>query len=329
LDVLDENRFCPRARTIGVPPADYRRSVRCLSTTTSAGRQRERPPPTEDRGVRGSTVQCLRVTTRELFNMQERHTPTLLETALQHDRRVTLVVLVAIPLASWAWIAVMARDMYGTMSGASAWMMTTVWDWPHILLLWAMWTVMMTAMMLPTATPLILLYAAAARSNAETGSPARRVYALAAGYVLVWCAFSVLATALQRILASALVLTPMMETSTPVAGAIVVAVAGAYQLTPLKRACLRACRSPLAFMVQQSRGGTAGAFRLGISHGAYCLGCCWALMLILFAGGVMNLAVIITITVWVLVEKIAPFGEQTPTASGVALLAIAVWMGIG
>jgi predicted metal-binding membrane protein len=260
--------------------------------------------------------------------MQERHTPTLLETALQHDRRVMLIVLVAIPLASWTWIALMARDMYGTMRGASAWMMTSVWDWPHILLLWVMWAVMMTAMMLPTATPLILLYAAAARRNGETGSPARRVYALAAGYVVVWSLFSVLATALQRILASTRVLTPMMEPATAVAGSVVLAIAGVYQLTPLKRACLRACRSPLGFMLQRWRSGVAGAFHLGVRHGAYCLGCCWALMLILFAGGVMNLVVIVTLTIWVVVEKIAPFGEQTAAASGVVLLAIAVWMAV-
>lgn len=256
-----------------------------------------------------------------------RQTPTLLETALQHDRRVMLLVLVAIPLASWTWIVLMARDMYGSMAGVSAWTMTTVWDWPHLLLLWVMWAVMMTAMMLPTATPLILLYAAAARRNAEPGSPARRVYALAAGYVLIWTLFSVLATALQRILASALVLTPMME-ATPTAGAVVLATAGLYQLTPLKRACLRVCRSPLGFMVQRWRGGVAGAFRLGMEHGAHCLGCCWALMLILFAGGVMNVTIIITLTMWVLVEKVAPFGERTTTASGVALLAIAAWMGV-
>jgi predicted metal-binding membrane protein len=256
-------------------------------------------------------------------------TPTLLETALQHDRRVMLFVLVAIPLASWTWIVLMARDMYGTMDGASAWMMTSVWDWPHILVLWAMWAVMMTAMMLPTATPLILLYAAAARRNAEAGSAARRVYALAAGYVLMWALFSLMATALQRLLASARVLTPMMEPATPAAGAVVLAIAGLYQLTPLKRACLRACRSPLGFMLQRWRGGAAGAFRLGMDHGAYCLGCCWALMLILFAGGVMNLMIIITLTLWVLVEKIAPFGERTPTASGFALLAIALWMAVG
>jgi predicted metal-binding membrane protein len=103
-------------------------------------------------------------------------------------------------------------------------------------------------------------------------------------------------------------------------------IAGVYQLTPLKRACLRTCRSPLGFMMQRWRSGVAGAFRLGVGHGAYCLGCCWALMLILFAGGVMNLTVIVTLTMWVLVEKIAPFAEYTSIASGVGLLGMAVWM---
>jgi predicted metal-binding membrane protein len=212
------------------------------------------------------------------------------------------------------------------MLGSAAWMMTPTWDAPRVLLLWAMWAVMMTAMMLPTATPLILLYAAAARRNEEVDRPARDIYALAAGYLFVWALFSVMATTLQRLLASALLLTPMMEPATPVAGAVVLAIAGLYQLTPFKRACLRACRSPLGFMVQRWRGGAAGAFRLGMDHGAYCLGCCWALMLILFAGGVMNLVVIVAITAWVLVEKIAPFGDRTPTVSGIVLVAIAFWM---
>jgi predicted metal-binding membrane protein len=258
----------------------------------------------------------------------QRDTPTLLEAALHHDRAVILVVLIAIPLAAWIWIALMAQDMYGTMRGASAWMMTTEWDSAHIVMLWAMWAVMMTAMMLPTAAPLILLYAAAARKNAEPGSAAQRVYALAAGYVLVWSLFSVIATALQRFLASTGVLTPMMEPATSAAGAAVLAIAGLYQLTPLKRGCLHACRSPLGFMVQRWRGGAAGAFRLGLDHGIYCLGCCWALMLILFAGGVMNLVVIVTLTIWVAVEKIAPLGERTPIVSGVALLVVALWMGM-
>jgi predicted metal-binding membrane protein len=124
--------------------------------------------------------------------------PTPIETALQH-RGAVLVVLVAIPAAAWTWIALMARDMYGTMHGASAWMMSTAWDFPRIVLLWTMWAVMMTAMMLPTAAPLILLYAAALRLKTPTAAPGR-IYALTAGYVVVWALFSAGATALQRAL---------------------------------------------------------------------------------------------------------------------------------
>jgi predicted metal-binding membrane protein len=252
--------------------------------------------------------------------------PTLLEIALRREHRVTFSVLAAITIASWAWIAVMARDMYGSMLGASAWMMTAVWDGPRLILLWGMWAAMMTAMMLPTASPLILLYAASAHRTADPSSPARRIYALAAGYLLIWSLFSVVAVALQRVLSSALVLTPMMEPATPLAGGILLLVAAAYQLTGLKRACLRQCRSPLGFMVQRLRPGAAGAFRLGAQHGAYCLGCCWALMLILFAGGVMNLAVIVGLTAWVIVEKVGPFGRYSAVISGAALLALAMWM---
>jgi predicted metal-binding membrane protein len=149
---------------------------------------------------------------------------------------------------------------------------------------------------------------------------------MAAGYLLIWALFSVGATVLQRVLSSALVLTPMMEPATPMAAAAVLAIAGLYQLTPLKSACLRVCRSPLSYLLQHWRSGASGAFRLGLHNGAYCLGCCWALMLLLFVGGVMNLVVIVALTVWVLVEKFAPLGEQTARVSGVALVALAAWM---
>jgi predicted metal-binding membrane protein len=252
---------------------------------------------------------------------------TLLESALKHERVVTATLIILIPLACWTWIAVMARDMYGAMLGPSAWMMTTDWDVPHLLLLWAMWAVMMTAMMLPSAAPLVLLYAGALRTSGEA-RVGRKTYAMVAGYVFVWALFSGAATALQRVLSIVLVLTPMMEPATPGAAAVLLAIAGLYQLTPLKRACLRVCRSPLSYLLQHWRSGTFAAFRLGAQHGTYCLGCCWALMLLLFAGGVMNLVVIVVLTLWVLAEKFAPFGEQTARASGVALLAIALWAAI-
>ena len=253
---------------------------------------------------------------------------TLLEAALQHERALVFVLAV-VTLASWTWIVLMADDMYGTMLGASAWMMTADWDVAHLLLLWAMWAVMMTAMMLPSAAPFVLLYADAVRGKAGDGTGALAVYAVAAGYLLVWGAFSVAATVVQRLLSEAMVLTPMMESGTPVMTAAVLALAGVYQLTPLKRTCLRVCRSPLSYLLRHWRPGRLGALRMGIEHGAYCLGCCWALMLLLFAGGVMNVTVIVALTLWVIAEKYVPFGDWTARASGIALLALAASTAIG
>jgi predicted metal-binding membrane protein len=252
--------------------------------------------------------------------------PTQLEAVLKHERRTLAVVLVGIPLICWVWVIAMARDMYGSMTGASAWMMTSRWDAGHVLLLWAMWAAMMAGMMLPTATPVVLIYAGAARTQSERSSPARRIYALAMGYVAVWALFSVSATGLQRALATLLLLNPMMEPSTPTAAAALLIIAGVYQLLPVKQACLRVCRSPLALLASRWRGGVMGAFRMGAEHGIYCLGCCWALMLLLFAGGVMNLVVIAALTVWVAFEKLAPFGERSAKAGGVLLLAVAGWL---
>jgi predicted metal-binding membrane protein len=255
--------------------------------------------------------------------------PTAIESALRQPRRTLAIVLLGIPLACWLWILPMARDMYGSMTGLSAWMMTSSWDTTHVVLLWAMWAVMMAGMMIPTATPLVLLYAGAARGQSDDGSPAARIYALAAGYLFVWTAFSVAATALQRLLAIALALTPMMEPATPAVAGALLLVAGVYQLTPLKLACLRSCRSPMSLFNFRWRRGTAGAFRMGVDHGVHCLGCCWALMLLLFAGGVMNLTVILALTLWVGVEKLAPFGERTAGISGAILCVAGAWMMVG
>ena len=252
--------------------------------------------------------------------------PTLVETAFLNSRLTLVLVLVIVPLACWMWVMAMARDMYGAMTGAAAWMMTPVWDAPRLIVLWAMWAAMMAGVMLPSATPIVLLYAGAARNRPESDRPAGRIYALAGGYLLVWAVFSVGATLLQRLFAALLLLTPMMEPATPRAAAALLVVAGLYQLTPLKQACLRSCRSPIDLLGSRWRPGVAGAFQMGIEHGIYCLGCCWALMLLLFAGGVMNLAVILTLTAWVAVEKVAPFGQQSARVGGALLLGAAAWM---
>jgi predicted metal-binding membrane protein len=252
--------------------------------------------------------------------------PTRIETALADLRPALILILIVFPLGCWLWVAAMARDMYGPMTGASAWMMTVTWDTPRLLLLWAMWAAMMAGMMLPSATPMLLLYARTMRNRATEPHPARQIYAMAAGYLVVWIGFSLAATALQRALAELSLLNMMMETATPAAAAVLLLLAGLYQLTPLKRACLQACRSPFRLLTAGWREGAAGAFRMGISHGNYCLGCCWALMLLLFAGGVMNLTVILALTVWVAVEKLAPFGEQSARVSGGLLMAAAAWV---
>ena len=236
-----------------------------------------------------------------------------------------VVLCLVIPAACWVWVVVLARDMYGPMTGASRWMMTPSWDATHLLLLWAMWAVMMIGMMLPSAAPTILLYGLAARRRQGIDA-AGPVYALAAGYVVIWALFGVLATALQRALGELFLLSPMMEATSPAAGAALLLVAGVYQLTPLKQACLTACQSPLGFLLSRWRDGVRGAFRMGLEHGLYCLGCCWALMLLLFAGGVMNLAVIGALTVFVVFEKLGLFGRHGARVSGSLLLACGVWM---
>jgi predicted metal-binding membrane protein len=244
---------------------------------------------------------------------------------LQHDRASAVVLLILLPLVCWLWIGVMALDMYGPMTGASAWMMTADWDVPHLLLLWAMWAVMMAGMMLPSASPLLLLYGAIARKSApETAS--HQVYALAAGYLVVWTIFSLGATVLQRGLAELLLISPMMEATSPRSGGTLLLIAGVYQLTPIKHACLRTCQSPLGFLMSRWRGGWSGAFRTGLEHGAYCVGCCWALMLLLFAGGVMNLIVIAALTVFVAFEKLVPIGPHGARISGGLLIAAGLWM---
>ena len=253
--------------------------------------------------------------------------PTRLERLLEHDRAAFAVLLILIPLGCWSWIVVMARDMYGSMNGASAWMMTPRWDTRHVLLLWAMWAVMMAGMMLPSASPLLLLYGAAARrTGGDSGAGAwRRIYALAAGYIVVWALFSAGATAAQRILSTLLIVSPMMTLTSRPATAAMLALAGLYQLTPLKRACLHACQSPLSFMMHRWRARSIGAFRMGLDHGIYCVGCCWALMLLLFVGGVMNLTVIVALTVFVAMEKLLPIGAAAARVSGAGLIAAAAW----
>jgi predicted metal-binding membrane protein len=250
---------------------------------------------------------------------------TPIEALVRRDRWLAGGAVSAATVLCWAWIIVMARDMYGPMTGASAWMMGGVWNFSHLLLLFAMWVAMMAGMMLPSAAPALLLYAGVIRRSPDGERAQAHVYAFAGGYLLVWTAFSLAATALQRVLARALILSPMMESRSPVFAGILLVAAGAFQFTPYKRACLNNCRNPAEFLTLHWRPGVAGGFYLGVANGLYCLGCCWALMLLLFVGGVMNLWCIAALTIFVLLEKVAPLGVQGGRLSGVLLAALGLW----
>ncbi len=250
---------------------------------------------------------------------------TSLESLLLRDRWLVGGALTVTVALCWAWIVPMARDMYGSMSGPSAWMMTDTWNFTHLALLFAMWAVMMAGMMLPSAAPTLFLYAGVIRKSPDGGRARTHIYAFATGYLLVWTAFSLIATVLQRLLSHWLLLSPMMEARGHVFGGVLLVIAGLYQFTPFKRTCLESCRSPAAFIARHWKRGVAGGFRLGVAHGLFCLGCCWALMLLLFVGGVMNLWWIGALTIFVLLEKLAPLGAQGGRLSGVLLVAMGLW----
>ena len=187
---------------------------------------------------------------------------TALERALRRDRALVAVGLVAILTPIWLYLALTSLDMYGAMTGPSAWMMRATWDARFAALVFAMWALMMAGMMLPSAAPAILIYARVARSGEAPDRPVLRAYGFAAGYLLVWSGFSLLATALQGALAAAAVVTPMMESATPYFAAALLALAGVYQWSAVKRACVRHCRGPVA-VHRRDTGVRARAARCG------------------------------------------------------------------
>lgn len=188
-------------------------------------------------------------------------------------------------------------------------------------LMFAMWWAMMAGMMLPSAAPTIVLYAALVRKNAERGAALPAAWMFTGGYLVAWAGFGLVAALLQAALEHTGLLSSasMASTSRWLSGALLVA-AGAYQLTPLKDLCLGKCRDPVRFFMTHWRGGAAGALRMGAINGAYCVGCCWMLMLLLFAAGVMNLAWVAFIAAFVLVEKLLPAGRLSARFAGVALI---------
>jgi predicted metal-binding membrane protein len=248
---------------------------------------------------------------------------------LKHDRWLTAGALAIVVVLCWTWIVPMARDMYGSMEGPASWMMTPQWDWKCTLLLFAMWEVMMIGMMLPSTAPTLLLYAVVSRKSADSRHTPLRVYAFACGYLSVWTLFSAAVTPLQRMLSDLMLLSPMMELQNRPLSAGLLILAGGYQFTRFKRSCLNHCRSPAELIVERFRPGTVGALRMGLEHGLYCLGCCWALMLLLFVGGVMNLWVIAAISLFILSERLIPRGTRVGRISGLLLILAGIWAFLG
>jgi len=246
---------------------------------------------------------------------------SVIERALRRDRVLVVSCLLLVVVLSWAYL-LSGAGMMQAMGDMLMPMSTGPWTLGWAVLVLVMWAVMMAAMMLPSAAPIILLYAAIARRSSERGEPASASGAFAFGYIAVWAAFSLAATVLQYGLEKVALMSSMMQTtSIALAGTVLIA-AGLYQWTPLKQACLRHCRSPLDFIVTYWRPGARGAFVMGLRHGAYCVGCCWLLMLLLFVGGVMNFAWIAGVALFVLIEKLVPAGHWIGRGAGILLV---VW----
>ncbi len=189
-----------------------------------------------------------------------------------------------------------------------------------VALTFGMWTVMMVGMMLPSAAPTILLYGALVRKNGERGTVLPAVWIFTSGYLVAWTSFSLAAALLQLALEQTALMTPMMVSASRGLSAAILITAGIYQSLPVKEICLRKCRNPIEFFATRWRAGADGAFRMGVEHGMYCVGCCWMLMLLLFVAGVMNLVWVALIAGFVFVEKLLPAEKFTSRFASAALI---------
>jgi predicted metal-binding membrane protein len=242
----------------------------------------------------------------------------------RRDRIAILAALGATSALAWAWMVHMARDPCGMAMGSDP-LAVHPWSAADFALVFAMWVVMMVGMMVPTAAPATLLYAAVARKGARQGTPLAPTAVFVAGYAAAWALFGALATLAQWGLDRAALLSPMWVTTSPAVGAALLVVAGVHQLTPWKDTCLRHCRAPAHFFAARWRPGAGGAFRMGLVHGAFCLGCCWALMGLLFVAGVMSLFWIAAIAFFALAEKVLPFGRAGGRLAAIPLIGLGLF----
>lgn len=262
-----------------------------------------------------------------------------LEVVLRRDRLIVASALGVIAVLAWAYVLWLAVDMNMdgmNMSGvrmipAGMGMMAPAaapWSAVEFAFVFVMWAVMMVAMMAPSAAPMILMYARVARHGKDAGKPLAATGWFAAGYFLSWAGFSLTATVVQWVLQREALLDVRMASANILLGAVVLIAAGLYQWTPFKDACLAQCRSPFQFLMSHGgfRSTIVGCLHLGLLHGAYCVGCCWILMALLFVVGTMNVLWIALLALLVLLEKLTPWGPWVGRIAGVVCIAAGTWM---
>ena len=237
---------------------------------------------------------------------------------LRRDRVVVLAALGVVALLAWTYLVLGA----GVRMDATP-MVTDAASWTprYAGVMFAMWALMMVAMMLPGAAPMILLFAAISRRGHPGAAALRRTAAFGFAYVCVWAIFAAVATGLQWGLTQMMLLSPALTVDSPIVSGAFFVAAGIYQLLPIKQACLRHCRAPTEFLARHWRAGTTGALRMGLRHGLLCVGCCWMLMGLLFVGGAMNLLWIAALAVIVFIEKAIPRGKLAGRVLAAGLVA--------
>jgi predicted metal-binding membrane protein len=250
----------------------------------------------------------------------------MLEAVLRRDRIVVAGGLLTIAGLAWIYIARLAGSMSGDLGMAMP--QSTSWSIGETAGLAVMWIVMMVAMMLPSVTPVILLFANVSRRRRLQGVLAAPVSVFALGYLLAWTGYAIVAALVQSLLHSAALLSSSMVSVSPWLGGALLIVAGVYQWLPAKGACLSHCRSPLHFFTAEWREGVSGALIMGFRHGTYCVGCCWALMALLFVAGVMNLLWVVAIAGFVLAEKVLPNPRLIGRATGALLVVWGLWIAV-
>jgi predicted metal-binding membrane protein len=240
-----------------------------------------------------------------------------LEHVLRRDRLIVAVGIAGVVALAWVYLIAGAGI---DMSMADMPMEPMPWSTFYAALLFTMWWVMMIAMMVPSAAPMVLLFTAIKRKQGASVSPSIEAWIFLSGYLLIWAGFSLVAVLAQWGLERAGLLSMAMASTSATLGGVILLAAGLYQFTPVKSACLRYCQSPVLFLSRHWGPGAVGALRMGLRHGSYCLGCCWFLMALLFVSGVMNLVWIAGIALYVACEKLLPLGHRFSHAAGVALI---------